>query len=354
MTFNSTASRVTQQNTLIAPAVMHDELPITAAVEQVIHQARRDASDIIHGRDDRLLVLVGPCSIHDVAAAHDYGEKLLAARQQFADQLHIVMRVYFEKPRTTVGWKGLINDPDLDGSFKINKGLRLARQLLLDLTNAGLPCGIEFLDVILPQYIDDLVSWGAIGARTTESQLHRELASGLPCPVGFKNGTDGNVTIAVEAVRAAHSPHHFVSIMPQGNAAIFTTAGNTDTHVILRGGKTTGPNYDAASIDAVVQQLNTAGLPTRVMVDCSHGNSQKDYEQQPIVASAIAEQLIAGNRHIMGVMLESHLKAGNQKLNDTPLNYGQSITDPCMSWEMTLPILAQLAQAVTDGRQHPK
>lgn len=343
-------SRITERKRLIPPAIMMDELPITPAAARTIRQARTMASDIIHGKDDRLMVLVGPCSIHDVKAAREYGDLLLTAKKQFQHELQIVMRVYFEKPRTTVGWKGLINDPDLDGSFQINKGLRLARELLLDLSSAGLPCGTEFLEVVSPQYVDDLVSWGAIGARTTESQLHRELASGLPCPIGFKNGTDGNVKIAIDAVGAARSPHHFLSIMEQGNSAIFTTAGNLDTHVILRGSKT-GTNFERQHIAVIAKQLQAAGLATGVMVDCSHGNSDKDHLRQPLVAADVAAQVANGANDIMGVMLESHLKPGKQLMHRADLEYGKSVTDACMSWEATLPVLETLAMAVVSRRK---
>ena len=349
MTSKTTNVRITERKGLIPPVIMMDDLPITDIAAETIIQARQHSSDIIHGKDDRLIVVVGPCSIHDVQAAYEYADLLLKARKQFDNELHIIMRVYFEKPRTTVGWKGLINDPDLDGSFKINKGLRMARQLLLDLSKQGLPCGTEFLDVVSPQYIDDLVSWGAIGARTTESQLHRELASGLSCPIGFKNGTDGSVQIAIDAIGAACSPHHFLSIMEQGGSAIFTTSGNPDTHVILRGGKE-GTNYDRATVCTVAERLHQTSLPDRVMIDCSHGNSRKDYLQQPVVAAAVAKQITKGASDIMGVMLESHLKAGNQPINATKLEYGKSVTDACLSWEMTVPILEQLAQAVIQRR----
>ena len=341
--------RILERRGLIPPVIMMEELPVTQAASETITGARQLAADIIQGRDDRLIVLVGPCSVHDIEAAQEYAQLLQAQRAHYADTLHIIMRVYFEKPRTTVGWKGLINDPNLDGSFQINQGLRTARSLLLTLSDGGVPCGTEFLDVVSPQYIADLISWGAIGARTTESQVHRELASGISAPIGFKNGTDGNVQIAIDAMRAAHSSHHFLSITKQGNTAIFTTAGNPDTHVILRGGKS-GPNYDIESVNAAAATLSQAGVSSRIMVDCSHGNSCKDYRRQPLVCAEVARQVSEGSQHILGVMIESHLQAGNQSIDAQPLTYGQSITDACVSWEMTLPMLAQLSEAVLKRR----
>lgn len=343
--------RILERCGLIPPVIMMEELPVTSAASQTIADARQLAADIIHGRDDRLIVLVGPCSVHDVDAAKEYAQLLQAQRGHYADTLHIIMRVYFEKPRTTVGWKGLINDPNLDGSFQINQGLRTARSLLLALSDSGLPCGTEFLDVISPQYVADLISWGAIGARTTESQVHRELASGISAPIGFKNGTDGNVQIAIDAMRAAHSSHHFLSITKQGNTAIFTTAGNPDTHVILRGGKS-GPNYNHDCITQAAQDLQQAGVPSRVMIDCSHGNSCKDYRRQPQVCAQVADQVAKGNEHILGVMIESHLQEGNQSIDAQPLVYGKSITDACVSWPMTIPMLYHLAEAVVKRRQY--
>jgi 3-deoxy-7-phosphoheptulonate synthase len=296
------------------------------------------------------VVLVGPCSIHDPIAAVDYARRLVPLRAQFGDRLEIVMRVYFEKPRTTVGWKGLINDPDLDGSFQINKGLRIARQFLLNLNEMGMPAGTEFLDMITPQYYADLVSWGAIGARTTESQVHRELSSGLSCPVGFKNGTDGNVRIAVDAIKAASASHHFLSVTKGGHSAIVSTNGNEDCHIILRGGSK-GPNYDAQSVDAACKQLCTAGLAQRLMVDVSHANSQKQYERQIDVTRDVAEQVAAGDRRIIGLMIESHLTGGRQDLvAGKELNYGQSITDACIGWDDTAALLHQLAEAVRARR----
>jgi len=341
--------RIVERRGLIPPVIMMQEMPVTQTASETISGARHLAADIIQGRDDRLIVLVGPCSVHDVTSAQEYAQLLKAQRAQYADTLHIIMRVYFEKPRTTVGWKGLINDPYLDGSFQINQGLRTARSLLLDLSDSGLPCGTEFLDVVSPQYMADLISWGAIGARTTESQVHRELASGISAPIGFKNGTDGNVQIAIDAMRAAHAPHHFLSITKQGNTAIFTTAGNPDTHVILRGGKS-GPNYDSDSIATASSTLAQAGVSHRVMVDCSHGNSCKDYRRQPKVCAEVAQQVSAGSQYILGVMIESHLQAGNQSIDAQPLVYGKSITDACVSWEMTLPMLEKLSEAVIQRR----
>jgi 3-deoxy-7-phosphoheptulonate synthase len=305
---------------------------------------------ILKGEDDRLIVVVGPCSIHDPEAAMDYARRLVAERRRFADTLEIVMRVYFEKPRTTVGWKGLINDPDLDGSFDIGKGLHLARNLLLEVNRLGLPAGCEFLDIITPQYFADLVTWGAIGARTTESQVHREMASGLSCPVGFKNGTDGNVKIAIDAVQAASHPHHFVAVTKHGKTAIASTTGNADCHVILRGGK--APNYDADSVGAVCQQLEAAGLVPRVMIDASHGNSSKKPENQPAVLADIAAQIGSGSTRISGVMIESHIKAGRQDIvPGQPLEYGKSVTDGCIDWETTVKSLEVLSEGVKARRK---
>jgi 3-deoxy-7-phosphoheptulonate synthase len=309
-----------------------------------------DCHVILRGEDDRLAVVIGPCSIHDPVAAMEYAQRLLAERHRLADRLEIVMRVYFEKPRTTVGWKGLINDPDLDGSFEIGKGLHVARQLLLDVNRLGLPAGCEFLDIITPQYFADLVAWGAIGARTTESQVHREMASGLSCPVGFKNGTDGNARIAIDAVQAAAHPHHFLAVTKEGKTAIAATKGNADCHVILRGGKT--PNYDAASVAAVCEQLVAAGLAPRVMVDASHGNSSKKPENQPAVVADIAAQIAGGSTRISGVMVESHLKAGRQELvPGRQLEYGQSVTDGCIDWETSVKVLDSLARGVEARRK---
>ncbi|MCX7893252.1 MAG: 3-deoxy-7-phosphoheptulonate synthase [Burkholderiales bacterium] len=319
------------------------------AVEQLVAETRRAIREILRGASDRMLVIIGPCSIHDPQAALEYAARLAAERRRHAGELEIVMRVYFEKPRTTVGWKGLINDPYLDESFRINEGLRIARDLLVRINLAGVPAGSEFLDTISPQYIGDLVSWGAIGARTTESQVHRELASGLSAPIGFKNGTDGNVRIAVDAMLAAGKRHHFLSVHKNGHVAIVETKGNEDCHVILRGG--VHPNYDAESVGAVCGTLAAAGLPQRVLIDCSHANSRKDYRRQPEVAAEVAAQVAAGERRIVGVMVESHLKAGRQDLvPGRPLEYGQSITDACIGWDDSVPLLERLAAAVRARR----
>ncbi|MGQ0652686.1 MAG: 3-deoxy-7-phosphoheptulonate synthase [Betaproteobacteria bacterium] len=319
-------------------------------MEALITETRRRVRDILHGRSDRLLVVMGPCSIHDPVAAVAYAQKLAVEREKHKGEIELVMRVYFEKPRTTVGWKGLINDPYLNGSFRINEGLRIARDLLLRINQAGVPAGCEFLDVISPQYIGDLVSWGAIGARTTESQVHRELASGLSAAVGFKNGTDGNVKIAVDAILAARQKHHFLSVHKSGQVAIVETRGNEDCHVILRGGKS--PNYDAASVHAACRQLSAAGLPERVMIDCSHANSSKDYRRQAEVAKSVAEQLAGGERRIIGVMVESHLVEGRQDLEPgKALAFGQSITDACLGWDASSALLDSLAKSVRQRRQ---
>jgi 3-deoxy-7-phosphoheptulonate synthase len=318
--------------------------------EELVARTRREVSDIIHAKTDRLLVVIGPCSIHDPQAAIEYSQRLLVERARHAGELEVVMRVYFEKPRTTVGWKGLINDPYLNGSFRINEGLRVARDLLVRINQLGMPAGCEFLDVISPQYIGDLVSWGAIGARTTESQVHRELASGLSAAVGFKNGTDGNVKIAVDAILAARQKHHFLSVHKSGQVAIVETRGNDDCHIILRGGK--APNYDAASVAAAAKDLSKAGLAERLMVDCSHANSSKDYRRQTEVAADIGRQIAGGERRIVGLMVESHLNAGRQDLEPgKALNYGQSITDGCLGWEESKVLLEGLAAAVKARRQ---
>ena len=319
-------------------------------VEAQITETRRQVRQILQGRADRLLVVMGPCSIHDPVAAIAYAEKLAAERKRHAGELEVLMRVYFEKPRTTVGWKGLINDPYLNGSFRINEGLRIARDVLVRINQAGVPAGCEFLDVISPQYIGDLVSWGAIGARTTESQVHRELASGLSAAVGFKNGTDGNVKIAVDALLAARQKHHFLSVHKSGQVAIVETRGNEDCHIILRGGKE--PNYDAKSVEAACAELKRAGLPERLMIDCSHANAAKDYRRQAEVARDIGGQLAKGERRIIGVMVESHLVEGRQELAGTmPLRFGQSITDGCLGWEDSAAVLANLAEAVRKRRE---
>ncbi len=335
---------------LVPPAILLEELPLPAAGAEAVYDARTAISAILNGEDDRLFVVVGPCSIHDPAAAIDYGKKLAALSADLADDLLLVMRVYFEKPRTTVGWKGLINDPRLDGSFAINDGLRLARRLLLDLVALGLPAGCEFLDPVMPQFFTDAVSWGAIGARTTESQIHRELASGVSMPVGFKNGTGGGIQMAIDAVRAAAYPHHFIGVTEQGLAGIVATRGNPDCHVILRGGAK-GPNYDAESVGTTLEAMRAVGLPGRVMIDTSHGNSNKDYRRQPVVAEAVAEQVAAGQDGIVGLLMESFLVDGKQDAEaGGPLVYGQSVTDSCMGWEMTEPVLEGLAQAVRERR----
>ncbi len=316
-------------------------------VETLIAQTRRELKKILHGQSDRLLVVMGPCSIHDPAAAVDYARRLAAERTRLAAELEIVMRVYFEKPRTTVGWKGLINDPYLDGSYRINEGLRIARDLLVKVNEQGVPAGSEFLDVISPQYIGDLISWGAIGARTTESQVHRELASGLSAPIGFKNGTDGNVRIAVEAILAAQQRHHFLSVHKNGQVAIVTTRGNDDCHIILRGGRK--PNYDAQSVAAAAAELEKEKLPARLMIDCSHANAAKQFKRQAEVARAVGEQIAAGEQRIVGVMVESNLVEGRQELRK-PLAYGQSITDPCLGWDDSVRLLDEFAEAVRKRR----
>ena len=350
MKHNTEDLRIEQIKAVATPAEICEEITITDKAAETTFHARQGIQRILRSQDDRLLVIVGPCSIHDTTAASEYGAKLLPLIEKYRADLLIVMRVYFEKPRTTVGWKGLINDPDLDGSFKINKGLRLARQLLLDLNNQGIPAGVEFLDVITPQYIADLVSWGAIGARTTESQVHRELASGLSCPVGFKNGTDGTVQVAVDAIRAAASPHHFLSLRKEGSSAIFATRGNEDCHVILRGGKQ--PNYDSDSINQAAAQLEQAKLPVRIMIDFSHANSSKKHKNQMTVSTDVARQVTAGDSRIFGVMVESHLCEGRQDVvAGKPLTYGQSITDACISWEDTETLLEELATAAKTRRK---
>ncbi len=345
---------VVETRPLVPPALLHRDLPLSEAGAATVRQARERIQAILHGRDDRLLVIVGPCSVHDAAAAQEYANAIAQLRHQHREQLEVVMRVYFEKPRTTVGWKGLINDPHLDGSYDINTGLRLARGLLLHLAELGLPAATELLDPVVPQYIADLISWTAIGARTTESQTHREMASGLSMPIGFKNGTDGSVSTAVNAIEASARPHHFLGINSDGAAAIVSTTGNPDGHLVLRGGKS-GSNYHVEAVDKASLSLEAAGLPHRLMVDCSHGNSNKDYRRQGEVLRAIAEQMIAGSTKLMGVMIESHLVAGNQKLPDdlSQLTYGQSITDACIDLATTTELLAELALAVQSARLLP-
>jgi 3-deoxy-7-phosphoheptulonate synthase len=341
--------RIKHIKELSTPEEVMREIPRTLTATRVVTAARNAINAILSGSDDRLLVVVGPCSVHDPVAAVDYATRLAGLREILADRIEIVMRVYFEKPRTTVGWKGLINDPDLDGSFDINKGLRLARNVLSAVNNLGLPAGTEFLDLTTPQYIADLVAWAAIGARTTESQIHRELASGLSCPVGFKNGTDGNVRIAAEAVKSASHPHHFMAVTKGGRSAIATTSGNGDCHIILRGGSM--PNYDRASVASAAAELARAGVTQRMMVDTSHANSGKQPENQPKVIADLARQVSDGEPSIVGAMIESNLVAGRQEvLPGTALTYGQSITDGCIDWNTTVPALNLLADAVTARR----
>jgi len=343
--------RVESIRPLLPPAILLEELPVSEAASLTIARGREEIVQILNGADDRLVVIIGPCSIHDPEAALDYARRLRTLADELAADLRIVMRVYFEKPRTTVGWKGLINDPNLDGSFAINEGLRLARRLLLDLAEMGLPAGCEFLDPITPQFISDLVSWGAIGARTTESQTHRELASACSMPVGFKNGTDGGVQIAIDAVRAAAHPHRFLGVTEQGLAGIVSTRGNPDCHVILRGGAS-GTNYDAISVQKTLAALRDAGLPARLMIDASHGNSEKDHRRQPLVVREVAAQLAQGESGIIGVMMESFLVDGRQNLTDRALLvYGQSITDACLGWDATVPVLHELAEGVRARRR---
>jgi len=341
--------RITEIKELVPPTHVLREFALSETAAQTTFEARQAIHRILHGADDRMLVIMGPCSIHDVKAAKEYAARLKEAKDRLAGDLLVVMRVYFEKPRTTVGWKGLINDPFLDGSFRINEGLRIGRQLLLELNETGMPVGCEFLDMITPQYLADLVSWGAIGARTTESQIHRELASGLSCPVGFKNGTDGNIRIAVDAIRAAQAPHHFLSVTKAGHSAIVSTSGNEDCHVILRGGKNT--NYDAASVDAAARELAAAGVPARLMIDFSHANSSKNPQKQVDVGHDVGRQVGGGEDRIFGVMVESHLKPGRQDLvPGKELVYGQSITDGCIGWEDSRALLDNLAEAVRKRR----
>lgn len=350
MSHNTDDLRIREIKELSPPAHVMREFAGTREASAAVYAARHAVHDILHGQDDRLVVVIGPCSIHNVDGALEYADRLKALREQHKDELEIIMRVYFEKPRTTVGWKGLINDPGLDGSFNINLGLRTARKLLLDVNNMGIPAGCEFLDMITPQYIADLVSWGAIGARTTESQVHRELASGLSCPVGFKNGTGGDVKIAVDAIKAASQSHHFLSVTKGGHSAIVSTAGNNDCHVILRGGKV--PNYDAANVEQACQVLAKAGLPQRIMIDASHANSNKDYRNQPLVLDDVARQMEGGEARICGVMVESHLVGGRQDLvAGQPLTYGQSITDGCIDWDTSVQVLERLALAVRNRRK---
>lgn len=341
--------RIQETKELIAPETLINELPVSSKAGSTVSHARRSIHNILSGEDDRLLVVVGPCSIHDPKSAREYAGKLVKAAEKLKDDLFVVMRVYFEKPRTTVGWKGLINDPDLNNTFQINKGLRLARHLLQDLGEMGLPCGTEYLDLISPQYVADLISWGAVGARTTESQTHRELASGLSCPVGFKNATDGDIQIAIDAINSASQPHHFLSVTKGGHSAIFKTKGNEDCHIILRGGK--HPNYDMFSVEDASSMLVKSGLPVRIMIDASHSNSRKIPARQVDVARDIASQVGRGSKGIFGIMLESHLVEGRQDVVEgSPLTYGQSITDACISWSNTELVLEDLASAVRQRR----
>ncbi|NMP15427.1 MULTISPECIES: 3-deoxy-7-phosphoheptulonate synthase AroG [unclassified Thalassotalea] len=344
MLYQTDDVRINQLKQLLPPVALLERYRNNEKISRNVFEARQAISDIFNGKDDRLLVVIGPCSIHDPIAALEYGSRLNKLRNKYKDSLEIVMRVYFEKPRTTVGWKGLINDPDLDGSFKINEGLRIGRKLLLDLNDMGLPTAGEYLDMITPQYMADLMCWGAIGARTTESQVHRELASGLSCPVGFKNGTDGTIKVAIDAVGAASAPHHFLSVTKLGHSAIVETKGNPDCHIILRGGKE--PNYSKKHVDAITEQLQGANVAAKVMVDFSHANSSKKFENQMLVCDDVCEQMKGGNESIFGVMVESHLVEGRQDLVDNKAEtYGQSITDACIGWQDTEVLLEKLAQA---------
>ncbi|MEN9426399.1 MAG: phospho-2-dehydro-3-deoxyheptonate aldolase [Pseudomonadota bacterium] len=341
--------RIKEIKELNPPSHVLREFPATKKAAETTFAARSAIHRVLFGADDRLLVVIGPCSIHDYEAAMEYARRLKAEADRLQDDLLVVMRVYFEKPRTTVGWKGLINDPHLNGSFSINEGVRLARKLLWEVNELGLPAATEFLDMITPQYLADLICWGAIGARTTESQVHRELASGLSCPVGFKNGTDGNIRIAVDAIKAAQSPHHFLSVTKAGHSAIVSTTGNEDCHLIMRGGK--APNYDATSVDAACKELAASGLQARLMVDFSHANSSKQFKRQVDVARDVAEQMSKGEERIIGVMVESHIKEGRQDLKPgVELEYGKSITDACIGWEDSLTVLDVLAEAVRQRR----
>lgn len=349
MTYQNDDLRIKEIKELLPPVALLEKFPSTEQVAGTVSQTRNAIHHILHGNDDRLLIVIGPCSIHDTKAAKEYAARLLQIRQELSGELEIVMRVYFEKPRTTVGWKGLINDPNMDNSFQINDGLRLARKLLLDINEIGLPTAGEFLDMITPQYLADLMSWGAIGARTTESQVHRELASGLSCPVGFKNGTDGTIKVAIDAINSASAPHCFLSVTKWGHSAIVNTSGNGDCHIILRGGKE--PNYSAAHVKEVKEALVKSGLPAQVMIDFSHANSNKQFKKQMDVNQNVCEQIRGGEQAIIGVMIESHLVAGNQNLESSePLIYGQSVTDACIGWEDTEVALRALAAAVRDRR----
>ncbi len=350
MSHNTDDLRIREIKELSPPAHVMREFPCSPAISHTVYGARQSVHKMLTGEDDRLVVVIGPCSIHNPEAAIDYARRLQKERERLGEDLEIIMRVYFEKPRTTVGWKGLINDPGLDGSFNINHGLRTARELLINVNELGLPAGCEYLDMITPQYIADLVSWGAIGARTTESQVHRELASGLSCPVGFKNGTGGTIRIAIDAIKAASQPHHFLSVTKGGHSAIVSTRGNNDCHIILRGG--TEPNYSATHVQDTAQGLENAGLEPRIMIDVSHANSSKDYRRQPEVTNDIADQIEQGDSRIFGVMIESNLVGGRQDLTPgKPLVYGQSITDGCVDWDTSVQMLERLAKAVRTRRQ---
>ncbi len=349
MKYQTDDLRINEIKTITPPAVLCEEIPVSEKAAKTTYETRQAIHNILSGDDDRLVVITGPCSIHDIKSAIEYASRLKPLIDKYSDDLLIIMRVYFEKPRTTVGWKGLINDPNLDGSFEINQGLRKARGLLHDLNESGIAAATEYLDLITPQYVSDLIGWGAIGARTTESQAHRELASGLSCPVGFKNGTDGTTKIAVDAIGAAVCPHHFLSLRKEGNSGIFSTTGNPDCHIILRGGKE--PNYDAASINKVSAELEKAGLRANIMIDFSHANSNKQHEKQMDVATDVCDQLAAGDNRIIGVMIESHLIAGRQDIVvGQELTYGQSITDACLGWEDTEILIEKLAKAVQKRR----
>jgi 3-deoxy-7-phosphoheptulonate synthase len=352
MVFPTNNLRIKSSRVVLPPIFLEEELPVTENASRTVFEARRQIVDILNGSDDRLVVVVGPCSIHDPVAAREYAGLLSGAIAELSSELMIVMRVYFEKPRTTLGWKGLINDPYFDESFRISDGLRIARRLLLDLAEMGVPAGTEFLDMISPQYLSDLVSWGAIGARTTESQVHRQLASGLSCPVGFKNGTSGNVQIAIEAILSASHPHTFLGTSETGQSAILLTSGNPDCHIILRGGRQV-TNYDAASVASTIEQMETTGVKPRIMIDFSHANSGKDHRRQGSVCRAVSGQITSGERRIIGVMIESNLVAGSQALvNGKTLVYGQSITDACIDWRETHTLLRELAAAVQKRRTH--
>ena len=351
MTFKTDDLRIIEMQELSTPEEVRKELSVTKAAAKTILDSRNTIENILDEKDDRIFVVIGPCSIHDPIAAMEYANKLKKISAKVSDNLFIIMRVYFEKPRTTIGWKGLINDPMLDGSFKINEGVRIGRKLLLDIINLEIPTGTEYLDLISPQYIADIISWGAIGARTTESQCHRELASGLSCPIGFKNGTDGNLQIAFDAIKSASGSHHFLSVTKKGNSAIFSTSGNPYCHTILRGGSNK-INYDEKSIDDVSARLDKAGLPQQIIVDCSHANSLKDHKKQMVVIDDLANQLSKGEKRIKGLMIESNLVEGNQNINDEKLVYGKSVTDACIGWEDTEKALLKLSEAIEKRRSN--